>query len=240
VGQPTSQTPSIVHSSFGRLRVHQPDPEGIISHYLRSLPGVHSAEANRWTGNILILYNAKVTSELELLGWLEGIAGGLRIAAAPVPQAPQPVLECAVEHLGPHAQEHPGYVTGLRRIVYKTLGWASVGMAVVGAILPGIPTVPFVVLAGYFFMRSSPAAHDWLMRSRWFGTLLREWEQHRGVRPGIKLTAIGLMAAGLVITLLIGMPIAIVVTIVLLELIGLVIIVRLPVIESPPLLPATT
>ena len=87
--------------------------------------------------------------------------------------------------LAMNSTEPAGYVTGLRRKVYQVLGWASVGMAVVGFALPGIPGAPFVVLAGYFFIRSSPRSHAWLLQSRWFGPILRDWEQHRAVRPTI-------------------------------------------------------
>jgi uncharacterized membrane protein YbaN (DUF454 family) len=107
-------------------------------------------------------------------------------------------------------------------------------MAVVGAILPGIPTVPFVVLASYFFVRSSPRAHAWLLRSRWFGPHLRDWEERRGVRRSAKYTALGLMGAGLVVTWLAGLPAAITASIVTLEIVGAVIILRLPEVEPTP------
>ena len=182
------------------------------------------AEASSLTGNLLILFNSQQISEQTLLAELQGLD-----ASAPVVAPPQTVA--VVPKDDPPPTEPVVYVTGFRRRLYLALGWASVGLAVVGAILPGIPTVPFVVLASYFFIRSSPRTHAWLRRSRWFGPLLRDWEEHRGVKRGVKNTALGLMAVGLVITLLVGLPLAVVAMIVALEIIGLVIILRLPVIE---------
>src|ERR1043165_5630788 len=62
-----SEAPRVVHSSFGRLRVHRPDPDGYVAAHLRELPGVTSAEANSLTENILILFNPRQISETAIL-----------------------------------------------------------------------------------------------------------------------------------------------------------------------------
>jgi len=81
----------------------------------------------------------------------------------------------------------PQRVTGLKRVLFVALGLVFVGMAYLGAILPGLPTTPWVLLASYFFSRSSPRLERWLKRSPFFGTLIRDWEQHRGIRRPIKI-----------------------------------------------------
>jgi uncharacterized membrane protein YbaN (DUF454 family) len=220
---PPVPTLRVVHSGFGRLRVHRPDPDGRAAARLARLPGVRSAESNKRTGNILILFDPRLTSAEVLLAELEPPA------APPPAVAPAPVL---VQRPDLPAAAPALYVTGVRARVYKALGWSSVGMAVVGAILPGIPTVPFVALAGYFFIRSSPPARQWLEESRWFGPILRDWEVHRAVSRSVKRSAVGLMALGLAFSWLIGLPPAILAAIVVLEIIGLVVVMRLP--EPPP------
>jgi uncharacterized membrane protein YbaN (DUF454 family) len=211
----------VVHSSVGRLRVHQPDPDGRIVGRLTRLRGVISAQASELTGNILMLFDPARTSTEVLLAELEAPAPSLP-AAMPSRTIVLPSEARAVQP----AQ----YVTGVQARVYRALGWASVGMAVVG-ILPGIPTAPFVILAGYFFIRSSPAARAWLERSRWFGPILRDWEQHRAVHRSAKRGAVLLMALGLAATWLIDLPLAFLATVVVLEILGMVVVWHLP--EAP-------
>lgn len=84
--------------------------------------------------------------------------------------------------------------TGLRRWLYLVLGGLFVGLAALGAILPILPTTPFLLLASWFFMRSNPSLRDRLLRLPAFGSLLHDWERHRAVRPQTKQTVYVLVA----------------------------------------------
>jgi uncharacterized membrane protein YbaN (DUF454 family) len=82
---------------------------------------------------------------------------------------------------------------GVRRILLLVGGLASVAMAYVGVLTPGLPTTPWVLLASYCFSRSSPRLHRWLRRSPIFGRFIRDWEEHRGIRRPVKLFAVCLI-----------------------------------------------
>jgi uncharacterized membrane protein YbaN (DUF454 family) len=58
------------------------------------------------------------------------------------------------------------------RGIYLVLGVICVGFAYLSW-LPGIPTFDFVVLAAFFFARSSDRFHDWLVQHRVFGRIIR-------------------------------------------------------------------
>src|SRR5262245_57395592 len=89
--------------------------------------------------------------------------------------------------------------TGLRRVLFVAAGLICVGLAYLGAILPGLPTTPWVLLASYCFARSSPRLERWLKRSPVFGKLLRDWDEHRGIRRPVKIFAVCLIV--IVVTL---------------------------------------
>ena len=78
----------------------------------------------------------------------------------------------------------------VRKWLYVSLGCVFVGLAGVGVVLPGIPTTPFLILASYFFIRSSPLLHRKLLRSKTFGPILVDWHRHRALQRRVKLVAV--------------------------------------------------
>jgi uncharacterized membrane protein YbaN (DUF454 family) len=83
----------------------------------------------------------------------------------------------------------------IRSFLYVAGGWLCVGLAVVGAVLPLVPTTPFLLLASWCFYRGSPRIHAWLHRSKWFGPTLDDWQHYHGVRRTMKRRAVLMVAA---------------------------------------------
>ncbi len=79
------------------------------------------------------------------------------------------------------------------RNCYWLGGLAALSLAVAGVVLPLLPTTPFLLLASYCFVRSSPRMQQWLLNHRVFGPSLREWETHRAVRRSVKLLAVAMI-----------------------------------------------
>ena len=109
------------------------------------------------------------------------------------------------------------------------------------AALPLLPTTPFLLLASGCFVRSSPRLHRWLMRSRLFGPLLQDWQQHRGVRLHVKLTAVTVVVAAVAASIFFGnLPWPLTIVLIVLAIVGLVVVLRLPVIGRTKHVPAST
>ena len=126
----------------------------------------------------------------------------------------------------------------LRRL-YVLLGLFFVALAGLGAVLPILPTTPFLLVASACFLRSSPALNQRLLRSRLFGPLLRDWQRHRGVRLHVKITAVVLLVAVASVSVIFGgLPPLLLILFISLVLIGLFVVLRLPMVhvESIPLL----
>ncbi|MEM6799105.1 MAG: YbaN family protein [Planctomycetota bacterium] len=126
----------------------------------------------------------------------------------------------------------PVMATGWKRLAYLTGAAVTFALAAVGAVLPGLPTTPFLLLTSYCLLRSSRPLHDRLLRSRVFGGLLRDWHTHRGVRPGVKTKSLAVMAVVVGATVLLsGLPGRALFGIVGCSMIGVVCICRLRVIR---------
>lgn len=67
------------------------------------------------------------------------------------------------------------------RIHYLALGWFCVGLGILGAFLPLLPTTVFLLIAAWAFSRSSPKYHQWLRNHPRFGGMIRSWEQHHAM-----------------------------------------------------------
>ena len=91
----------------------------------------------------------------------------------------------------PRNAERPHRVAvGARKYAFLFLAGVSLALGGLGAILPGLPTTPFLLLTSYFLVRSSPRLNAVLLRSRFFGPILTDWQQHGGVRKDVKVKAV--------------------------------------------------
>ena len=92
------------------------------------------------------------------------------------------------------------------RLIYLCLGLTSVLLAGVGVVLPLLPTVPFLLLAAFFFARSSKRLHDWLLSHATFGTMILDWNERGAIRPSAKKAATLSVAAVFSISIILNVP----------------------------------
>lgn len=81
----------------------------------------------------------------------------------------------------------------LTRALYIVVGLTSVGAAALGALLPGLPTTVFLLIALWAFSRSSRRLHGWVTRMPLFREALVHVERYHGERAisrGVKLVAV--------------------------------------------------
>ncbi|MDJ0790624.1 MAG: YbaN family protein [Acidimicrobiia bacterium] len=70
------------------------------------------------------------------------------------------------------------------------LGFVFVGIAFFGVFIPGLPTTGPVLLAAFFFSRSSERFDHWLVTNRFFGTIVQDWRAGRGFSVRGKIIAV--------------------------------------------------
>jgi uncharacterized membrane protein YbaN (DUF454 family) len=90
-------------------------------------------------------------------------------------------------------------VSRIKKLFWNVLGFASLGMAYIGVITPGIPFSIFLVGAACCFAKVNPKMHAWLYNHKYFGPFLTNWNEKRVFPFNGKLAMILVMDSSLVI-----------------------------------------
>ena len=89
----------------------------------------------------------------------------------------------------------------LQNHLFIGLGWLFVGLGAIGAVLPVLPTTPFLILALLLFSKSSPRFHKMLLHNPWFGPALQQWEATHSVSRTMKKKASLLIAVTFLVSI---------------------------------------
>jgi uncharacterized protein len=80
------------------------------------------------------------------------------------------------------------------RAVWLATGLGCVGLGVIGAVLPLLPTTPFLLLAAFAFAKSSDRLHTWLLNHNIFGGLIEQWRRYGAISSRVKVVSVSSMA----------------------------------------------
>ena len=99
----------------------------------------------------------------------------------------------------------------IKRITFVGLGCVSLALAVIGVVLPILPTVPFLALAAFCFAKSSDRLNNWLINTKFYQNNLADFKAGKGMTVKTKvriLTTVTLvMAVGLIVMLMKGVTV---------------------------------
>ena len=80
------------------------------------------------------------------------------------------------------------------RILYLSAGFLALLLGALGAVLPVLPTTPFVLLAAACFARGSERFHRKLLENRIAGPIIREWNIYHSIPHRVKCWVYFLMS----------------------------------------------
>ena len=70
------------------------------------------------------------------------------------------------------------------------LGFGFVGIGILGAFLPVLPSTIFFIIATYFFGKSSTRFEQWMLNHPRFGYTVRSWQDTKSIPFAGKVTAL--------------------------------------------------
>lgn len=87
------------------------------------------------------------------------------------------------------------------RAVYLVLGFVCLGLGIAGYVVPLLPGTVFLLMATFFFFRSSERMYNWVLNHPRFGSLIRNYKAGYGIPRRIKVYAIGLIIVSFAVSM---------------------------------------
>ncbi|HET9977188.1 MAG TPA: YbaN family protein [Burkholderiaceae bacterium] len=94
-------------------------------------------------------------------------------------------------------------------LLWRALALGSLLLGVVGAVLPVLPTTPFLLVAAWAASHGWPQFEAWLVAHPRWGPPVRRWRDHRAVPRGAKWLASITMLASVALVAASGAPMAV-------------------------------
>ena len=92
----------------------------------------------------------------------------------------------------------------MKKYLYLTAGFLTLGTGVVGIFIPVLPTTPFLLLAAACFLKSSKKLYTWLTAHKVFGKYIENYIKYKAVSRNSKIVSIAMLWAVLSISLFVS------------------------------------
>jgi uncharacterized membrane protein YbaN (DUF454 family) len=92
----------------------------------------------------------------------------------------------------------------MMRALWIVGGLVALGLGIVGIFLPLLPTAPFILLAAFFFARSSEQLHNYLLEHPLFGETIAQWRERGAISKRGKWAATLSLSASLALSWVLG------------------------------------
>jgi uncharacterized membrane protein YbaN (DUF454 family) len=77
-------------------------------------------------------------------------------------------------------------INNVLRILLVAAGTISLGLGILGIVVPILPTTPFLLLTAFCYARSSSRFYNWLLNNKYLGTYIRNYLLKKGVSVKVK------------------------------------------------------
>ena len=86
--------------------------------------------------------------------------------------------------------------------LFVVAGSLSLGLGILGILLPVLPTTPFLLLSAACYLRGSERLYRWLLSTKHLGSYILAWREKKGIALGLKISIISLMFITIAITVI--------------------------------------
>lgn len=80
------------------------------------------------------------------------------------------------------------------KVFYILFGFLNIALGLIGVVVPGLPTTPFLLLALYCFGKSSDRLKNWFMNTKIYDKYLKEYDRNRAMTMKQKISILAFSA----------------------------------------------
>lgn len=88
------------------------------------------------------------------------------------------------------------------KIILLFCGFLFTGLGLIGIVVPGLPTTPFMILAAYCFMKSSDRLYKWVITNKLFGKRVKKFLDNKAISLWGKISCISAMWIMIIISII--------------------------------------
>ena len=94
----------------------------------------------------------------------------------------------------------------MKKYLFLFLGFIFLGLAYIGILLPGVPAIPFILLASWCFSQSSEKLYQWLLRQKIIGKVLQKYSSGEKISKPLVWLVISQLWVSLIVAQLLFKP----------------------------------
>ncbi|MFD1415926.1 YbaN family protein [Oceanobacillus jeddahense] len=94
----------------------------------------------------------------------------------------------------------------MKKAFFISCGSVSLGLGIIGIILPLLPTTPFLLLTAACYAKSSERLYQWLLENKYFGSYIKNYRAGKGIPLKAKITAVSVLWLSLSFTIFFIIP----------------------------------
>jgi len=91
---------------------------------------------------------------------------------------------------------------GIKKYLLIIAGSISLGLGMLGIILPVLPTTPFLLLSAFCYLNSSKRLYDWLIGHKRLGHHILGYMEHKTVDRKVKIVALTFLWLSLILSMI--------------------------------------
>jgi uncharacterized membrane protein YbaN (DUF454 family) len=90
----------------------------------------------------------------------------------------------------------------IKKGLLVALGTLFLALGVIGIFIPLLPTTPFLLLSSACYIKGSKRFYDWLIKNRWLGEYIKNYQDGKGVPFKVKIIIINVLWLTIILSII--------------------------------------